>query len=58
MKFISDTLVVVSVTPNGIFVAHLREFLKYIGCSMILEGCNEALHNVIIISRTLEWTKK
>ena len=28
MKFISDTLVVVSVTPNGIFVAHLRGVLE------------------------------
>ena len=33
------------VTPNGIFVAPLREFLKCMRCSMILEGCNETLHN-------------
>ena len=33
------------ITPNGIFVAPLREFLKYIRCSIILEGCNETLHN-------------
>ena len=32
-------------TPNGIFVAPLREFLKYMRCSIILEGCNETLHN-------------
>ena len=23
----------------------LREFLKYMRCSIILEGCNETLHN-------------
>ena len=33
------------ITPNGIFVAPLREFLKYKGCSIILEGCNETPHN-------------
>ena len=33
------------ITPNGIFVAPLREFLKYMGCSIILEGCNETPHN-------------
>ena len=33
------------ITPNGIFVAPLREFLKYMRCSIILEGCNETLHN-------------
>ena len=35
------------ITPNGIFVAPLREFLKYMGCSIILEGCNETPHNGI-----------
>ena len=30
------------ITPNGIFVAPLREFMR---CSIILEGCNETLHN-------------
>ena len=33
------------ITPNGIFVAPL---MKYMRCSIILEGCNEALHNGII----------
>ena len=33
------------ITPNGIFVAPLREFLKYMRCSTILEGCNKTLHN-------------
>ena len=33
------------ITPNDIFVAPLREFLKYMRCSIILEGCNETLHN-------------
>ena len=33
------------ITPNGIFGASLREFLKYMRCSIILEGCNETLHN-------------
>ena len=33
------------ITPNGIFVAPLSEFLKYMRCSIILEGCNETLHN-------------
>ena len=33
------------ITPNGIFVASLRKFLKYMRCSIILEGCNETLHN-------------
>ena len=34
------------ITPNGmIFVAPLREFVKYMRCSIILEGCNETLHN-------------
>ena len=32
-------------TPNGIFVAPLRDFLKYMRCYIILEGCNETLHN-------------
>ena len=34
-----------AITPNGIFVAPLKEFLKYMRCSIILEGCNETLHN-------------
>ena len=33
------------ITPNGIFVVPLREFLKYMRCSINLEGCNETLHN-------------
>ena len=33
------------ITPNGIFVAPLRELLKYMRCSIILERCNETLHN-------------
>ena len=33
------------ITTNGIFVAPLREFLKNMGCSIILEGCNEIPHN-------------
>ena len=32
------------ITPSGIFVAPLREFLKYIRCSILLEGCNETMH--------------
>ena len=32
------------ITPNGIFVAPLKEFLKYMGCPIILEGCNETPH--------------
>ena len=46
MKLFCNTLGTASVTPNGIFVAPLREFLKYMRCSMILEGCNETLHMV------------
>ena len=33
------------ITLNGIFVAPLREFLKFMRCSIILEGCNETPHN-------------
>ena len=33
------------ITPNGIFVAPLREILKYMRYSIILEGCKETLHN-------------
>ena len=33
------------ITPNGIFVAPLREFLKYMRWSIIQERCNEMLHN-------------
>ena len=40
MNLFCNTLGVASVTPNGIFVAPLR-------CSFILEGRNEALHNVV-----------
>ena len=35
------------ITPKGIFVAPLREFLKYMRCSIILEGYNETLHNSV-----------
>ena len=42
---LNNTFGVASVIPNGILVAPLREFMKYIRCSMILEGCNETLHN-------------
>ena len=33
------------ITPNGIFVASLMEFLKYMRCSINMEGYNETLHN-------------
>ena len=32
LHFLNNTLI----TPNGIFVAPLREFLKYMRCSIIL----------------------
>ena len=35
-----------STTP----VAPLREFLKYMRCSIILEGCNETQHMVLLNS--------
>ena len=38
---------VASVTRNAIFVAPVREFLKYIRCFMIMEGCNETLNMVL-----------
>ena len=51
MKLFCNTLEVAFVTPNGLFVAPLREFLKYMGCSiMILEGHNKTLHMVLLNS--------
>ena len=50
MKLFCNTPGVASVTPNGIFVAPLREFLTYMRCFMILEGCNETLHKVLLNS--------
>ena len=38
-----------STTP----VAPLREFLKYMRCSIILEGCNETLHNAMLLNSTM-----
>ena len=38
---LKNTLRMASVVPNGIFVASLRDFLKYMRCSIILEGCND-----------------
>ena len=43
LHIINNTLI----TPNSIFVAPLREFLKYMRCSITLEGYNETLHNGI-----------
>ena len=45
-----NTLGVASVIPYGIFVAPMREYLFYIRCSMILEGCNETLQMVLLNS--------
>ena len=49
-EFVFITLGVPSVTPNRIFVAPPREFLKYVMCSMILEVCNKTLHMVLLNS--------
>ena len=38
---LKNTLGVASVVPDGIFVVLLRDFLKYMRCSIILEGCND-----------------
>ena len=50
MNLFCNNIGLASVTPNEIFEAPMREFLKYMRYSMILKGCNETLHMVLLNS--------